>query len=101
MRPASPGKARPHRRQARDLRTGSHGRFARFVDFAVYPIVGQGPVFIRGDADGDGTFNGLADGIHLLTHGFLGGPPPGPPYPFCGSDPEPATGLGCQASKCP
>lgn len=32
--------------------------------------------FIRGDADGDGTFNGLADGLYTLEHGFLGGPAP-------------------------
>ena len=39
------------------------------------PLSGQVP-FLRGDADGDGTFNGLSDGIYILTHQFLGGPPP-------------------------
>lgn len=34
------------------------------------------PLFTRGDADGDGVFNALADGLYLLTFGFLGGPPP-------------------------
>lgn len=34
------------------------------------------PVFIRGDTDGNGVFNGLADGLYILEHGFLGGPPP-------------------------
>jgi len=34
------------------------------------------PEFIRGDSDGNGIFNALADGLHLLNFGFLGGPPP-------------------------
>ena len=32
--------------------------------------------FLRGDSDGNGTFNGLADGIHILDHQFQGGPAP-------------------------
>lgn len=34
------------------------------------------PQFIRGDSDGDGVFNALADALHLLGFGFLGGPAP-------------------------
>ena len=32
--------------------------------------------FIRGDSDGNGTFSGLLDGLHLLAFGFSNGPPP-------------------------
>lgn len=32
--------------------------------------------FIRGDTDGNGIFNALADGLYLLGFGFLGGPAP-------------------------
>ena len=32
--------------------------------------------FLRGDADGDGTTNGLVDGLFLLDSQFLGGPEP-------------------------
>lgn len=32
--------------------------------------------FIRGDADNDGVFNGLADALYLLSAAFLGGPVP-------------------------
>ena len=53
------------------------------------------------DADGDGIQNALADALYILTHGFLGGPPPPAPYPSCGSDPDPATSLGCDLSACP
>ena len=32
--------------------------------------------FVRGDGDGDGSFDGLVDGIFILSHQFIGGPPP-------------------------
>ena len=32
--------------------------------------------FIRGDSDGNGVFEGIPDGLHLLAYGFIGGPPP-------------------------
>ena len=32
--------------------------------------------FIRGDADGDGSFNGLVDGLWVLNFGFTGGDAP-------------------------
>ena len=32
--------------------------------------------FIRGDSNGDGTFNALIDAVHLLTFGFSGGGAP-------------------------
>ncbi len=53
------------------------------------------------DADGDATLNALADGLYILTHGFLAGPPPPPPYPLCGPDPDPANSLGCDPNGCP
>ncbi len=53
------------------------------------------------DADGNGIYNGLVDSLYTLAHQFQGGPPPPAPYPSCGSDPEPATSLGCDASMCP
>ena len=43
---------------------------------SIYSAALQGPGFIRGDADGNGVFNGLTDGIYILGHQFLGGPPP-------------------------
>lgn len=50
------------------------------VDMGAYeapePAGGCAPAFLRGDSDGDGIFNAIADGLHLLTFGFLGGPPP-------------------------
>lgn len=35
-----------------------------------------GPVFVRADCDGNGTFNGLSDSLFLLAFAFQGGPPP-------------------------
>ena len=35
-----------------------------------------GSDFIRGDADGDGIFNGLVDGIFILNYQFSGGAAP-------------------------
>lgn len=35
-----------------------------------------GSEFIRGDCDSNGVFNGLADGLYILTWAFLAGPPP-------------------------
>lgn len=34
------------------------------------------PGYLRGDSDGDGVLNPLADALHLLSFGFLGGSPP-------------------------
>ena len=34
--------------------------------------------FIRGDADGDGTANGLLDGVAILSFGFIPGTDPPP-----------------------
>ena len=40
-------------------------------------ILGSGQQqFIRGDADGDGIFNGLNDALNILTFQFAGGSPP-------------------------
>ena len=36
-------------------------------------------VFVRGDSDGNGDFNGLSDGVFVLTYGFV----PGSPEPPC------------------
>ena len=33
-------------------------------------------VFIRGDADANGLFNGLEDALYILANQFSGGPPP-------------------------
>lgn len=35
-----------------------------------------GHAFRRGDVDANGTFNGLVDGLYLLSFGFQGGPSP-------------------------
>ncbi len=53
------------------------------------------------DADGDGSYSGLVDSLYTLAHQFAGGPPPPAPYPLCGTDPDPATSLGCDVSTCP
>lgn len=52
--------------------------FAANAIFEVEAGLSCGPEisFIRGDADGNGTFNALADGVFLLDHGFNGGPAP-------------------------
>ena len=42
----------------------------------MYPVEGQGPAFIRGDATGDGVFNGLVDGLRILQFQFQGGQVP-------------------------
>ena len=34
------------------------------------------PTFIRGDADGNAVFNGLVDGLYILSFRFQGGPSP-------------------------
>lgn len=59
------------------------------------------PCVEASDADGDGTQNALSDALYILSHGFLGGAPPPPPHPDCGSDPDSAGSLGCDASPCP
>ena len=48
------------------------------IDFAVTLPGGppQDDEFIRGDADGNGVVNGLADGLFILTFFFSGGTPP-------------------------
>ncbi len=40
------------------------------------------------DANSDGRVEGtVVDAVHLLSFSFLGGPPPGPPFPACGTHP--------------
>ena len=53
-------------------------RIAYFDDqpFDMYPVGGQGPAFIRGDATGDGVFNGLVDALRILEFQFQGGEVP-------------------------
>lgn len=43
-----------------------------FLDAVVPPAI----PFVRGDADGDGSFSGLQDGLFVLGFGFLDGPAP-------------------------
>jgi hypothetical protein len=40
------------------------------------PACGGGPDFVRGDASGDGVFNGLVDALFILAFQFQGGSPP-------------------------
>ena len=49
------------------------------VDYAILRIRQCPKMFIRGDCDGDGVFNCLADAIFALSCGFL----PGSPCPPC------------------
>ena len=55
-----------------DLRTEI---MVRYVDW-FYPFVPPTEEFIRGDADGSGSFVGIVDGLYVLNFGFAGGPPP-------------------------
>ena len=55
----------------------------------------QPPIWrVHCDANDDGNFNAIVDGLYILTFGFVDGPPPPPPHPLCGSDPTP-DGVGC------
>ncbi|MCZ6618265.1 MAG: hypothetical protein O7E57_09035, partial [Gammaproteobacteria bacterium] len=40
------------------------------------PFVPGDPDFVRGDASGDGVFNGLTDALFILAFQFQGGPAP-------------------------
>ncbi len=42
------------------------------------PATQTAPEFIRGDADGNGSFAGLLDGIYVLAYQFVSGSPPPP-----------------------
>lgn len=46
--------------------------------FSAPPILagGASDEFLRGDVDGNQTYNPLADAVYLLNFGFLAGPPP-------------------------
>ena len=46
------------------------------------------------DADDSGSVSGLVDTLYILNFGFVNGPPPPAPFPFCGSDPTPDE-VGC------
>ena len=46
------------------------------TDVRAYLSLPPIPIFLRGDFDGDGSFNGLSDGVASLTFGFQGGAPP-------------------------
>ena len=53
------------------------------------------------NTDGAGVVN-ITDPIYLLTHLFLGGPPPVDPFPACGtSDLAADAALGCVETACP
>lgn len=47
-----------------------------FVDGELLLVPLAGPVFIRGDANGDGAFTGIVDGLSILAWNFQSGPPP-------------------------
>ena len=52
------------------------------------------------DADDDGSFNGLVDGLRLLNFQFVpGSPPPADPFPDCGLDG--GQDLGCDVAPGP
>jgi hypothetical protein len=48
------------------------------------------------DGNDDGAL-GLTDAIYVLSHLFLGGPAPPPPFPAPGADPTP-DGLDCEGA---
>ena len=51
------------------------------------------------DPNDDGSMD-IGDAVYQLTTLFQSGPPPGPPFPGCGSDPTPDD-LGCLSYPCP
>ncbi len=56
------------------------------------------PRFQRGDSDGDGNSN-ISDPVYLLSHLFLGGPPPVAPFPECGPGTLPGDAAMCAISS--
>lgn len=59
-------------------------------------VGGASPTCFDGlDVNDDGKLQ-ITDPIHLLTFLFSGGPPPGAPFPDCGSDPTPDDGVSCE-----
>ena len=44
----------------------------------VFQTTGAGPQILRGDADGNGTFSGLVDGLFVLNYQFVAGAPEPP-----------------------
>lgn len=55
---------------------GSITYYPLFADGELLVVPAIGPDFIRGDADGDGVFTGLIDGVFILLWNFQGGPAP-------------------------
>jgi hypothetical protein len=51
------------------------------------------------EVQGGGSTLTIADPVYILNILFLGGPPPAPPFPACGSDPG-ADDAGCVRSGC-
>ncbi len=51
------------------------------------------------DGNDDGKLN-LADGVYLISHAMMLGPPPMGPYPDCGADPT-MDDLNCLLYSCP
>ena len=47
------------------------------------------PCIAACEADGNGIFNGLVDGLYLFFYVIDGGSPPPAPFPDCGPDPSP------------
>ena len=63
------------------------------LDFVA--TVGTQPTcFLSADVNGDAMVN-LADGVSIVTFLAGTGPPPGVPYPDCGFEPQPESGLTC------
>lgn len=65
-----------------DLEPGDYTYFIRAeLSFTVYDTAEfthahNTWTFLRGDANGDGTVDGVADTIYILQYAFVGGPPP-------------------------
>jgi hypothetical protein len=55
------------------------------------------PCLAACDANADGLVD-ISDPIHILLFSFLGGAPPPPPYPECGTDA--GTEIECAAPRC-
>ena len=50
------------------------------------------------EADGDGLFNALVDGLSLFSYLFASGSPPPAPFPDCG--PDNVTAISCDTYDC-
>ena len=102
---ASPGSAQTFKRGDADGNGCVEDLDAIFIQNFIF-VPGSPPpaCFDAADADDDGVVTGTSDPLFILNYLLVAGsPPPPPPGPtVCGTDPTPASSLGCQTEPdCP